>query len=291
MKIRRIDERCSRCMRCVEDCASGVWRMVDKIPVVVAPESCNRCGHCLSVCPENAIENDYLKTDQVRPVDKNRIDPAGYREIALSRRSIRRYKNKPVDSAVIKDIIDLACFSPTASNSQHVAYTVITDPDRLRNISETVFSLARRFYGWSKTRSGRLIIKGLKQSAPIDQALQKYIEPMEYYIELTESGRDLILHNAPALILLHGPSVSFFASDNCHIAATNIANYAHALGLGTCFIGFVTLASRFHRRLCGLVELPKGRTLYASLVIGHPAFPHPNTASRKAPSVKWIDKK
>ncbi|MGB9498350.1 MAG: nitroreductase family protein [Dissulfuribacterales bacterium] len=47
--------------------------------------------------------------------------------------------------------------------------------------------------------------------------------------------------------------------EKCNIAATNITNYAHSLGLGTCFIGFVTLASRFSRELCGLIELPKGR--------------------------------
>lgn len=275
-------------MRCVEDCASGVWRVVGKTPTVVAPETCNRCSHCLSVCPKNAIENDYLKAAQVRPVDKKHIDPETYREIVLSRRSIRRYKNKPVDPAVITDILDLARYSPTASNSQHVAYTVITDRERLHQISDTVFAVARRFYDWSMTRGGKLIMKGLKQNAAIDLALRKYIEPMEYYIELKESGRDLILHNAPALILLHGPSASFFASDNCHIAATNIINYAHSLGLGACFIGFVTLAARFNKKLCSLVELPKGRKLYASLVIGHPAFPHPNTASRKAPPVAWV---
>lgn len=276
-------------MRCVEDCASGVWRMKDGMPSVVSPESCNRCSHCLSVCPENAIENDYLSANQVRAIDKQRIDPASYKEIVLSRRSVRRYKKKPVDPAHIDNVIDVARYSPTASNSQHVGYLVITNPERLSRISETVFAMARRFHDWAGTPSGRLLMKGLKKNAAIDLALRKYIEPMEYYIELTESGRDLILHNAPALILLHGPSVSFFASDNCHIAAANIMNYAHALGLGTCMIGFVTLASRFHRGLSNLLELPKGRKLYASLVIGHPAFPHANTASRKTAPVKKIN--
>lgn len=275
-------------MRCVEDCASGVWRVVDKTPTAVAPEACNRCSHCLSVCPENAIENDYLTAAQVRPVNNKRIDPNVYREIALSRRSIRRYKNKSVDPKIINDIIDLARYSPTASNSQHVAYTVIADPERLRQISDTVFGIARRFYDWSRTRSGKFIVKGLQMNPSIDLAMQKYIEPMEYYIQLKESGRDLILHNAPALILLHGPSASFFGSDNCHIAATNMSNYAHSLGLGSCFIGFVTLLSRFNKKLCGLLELPKGQKLYASLVIGHPAFSHPQTASRKSPAVSWI---
>jgi len=287
-KIRRIEEKCDLCMRCVKDCASGVWRDVNGIPTVVAPELCNRCSHCLAVCPKNAIENDYLKIDQVRRVNRKLIDPNAYTETVLSRRSIRQYRDKSIEPEMIKNIIDVACYSPTASNSQHVGYIVITDPVVLKKISENVFSIARRLHDWSETKGGKILFKGLKINAAIDQILQKYIEPMAYYIKLKESGRDLILHKAPALILLHGPSKSFFASDNCNIAATNITNYAHCLGLGTCFIGFVTLASRFNRELCSLIELPEGRKIYASLVMGHPAFPHPHTVSRKKPEIKWI---
>lgn len=275
-------------MRCAKDCVSGVWRDVDGIPEVVSPELCNRCSHCLAVCPKNAIENDYLNAAQVRRIRRKQIDPDTFKEIVLSRRSVRQYKDKQVDPKTIKNIIDLATYSPTASNSQHVGYIVVTDPDLLIKISDTVFSIARRLHKLSTTKSGKFLFKGLKQFSAIDLMLQKYIEPMEYYLELQKSGKDLILHNAPALLLLHGPSISFFASDNCHIAATNIANYAHSLGLGSCFIGFVTLASRFNDDLRNIIELPKKRKLYSSLVLGHPAYPHPYTASRKKPDVKWI---
>jgi nitroreductase len=97
-----------------------------------------------------------------------------------------------------------------------------------------------------------------------------------------------ILHNAPVLLVLHGPAISFFASDNCNIAAANICNYAHSMGLGTCFIGFVTLASRFNKKLCKLMELPKGRRIYSSLVIGHPKYSHAYTVSRSFPDIQWV---
>jgi nitroreductase len=143
-------------------------------------------------------------------------------------------------------------------------------------------------YDWSTTRSGKLVFKGLKANATLARMLEKYIEPMDYYIKLQESGRDLILHNAPALIVLHAPALSFFASDNCNIAATNICNYAHSMGLGTCFIGFVTITSRINKKLCSLMDVPKGRTVYASLVIGHPVYPYTYIASRKSADIKWL---
>lgn len=287
-KIRRDEEKCNLCMRCVLDCASGVWKDIDGVPKMTGQDLCNRCSHCAAVCPKNAIENDYLESSQVRRVKRKLVEPQTYKEIVISRRSIRHYKNKPVEPEIIKEIIDVARYSPTASNSQHVSYIVITDPALLNEISEMVFSTAVTLYKYSNTRGGKLFFKGLKLSAAIDAMLQKYIEPMAYYIELKESGRDLILHNAPALILLHGPAMSFFGADNCNIAAANITNYAHSLGLGSCYIGFVTLLSRFNKKFCSLVNLPKGRNVYASLVLGYPDIKHPNTVSRKKPDINWI---
>jgi len=287
-KIARIEDKCILCMQCVKDCASGVWREIDGLPVPLAPELCNRCSHCLSICPENAIVNDYLESDQVRPVRRELINSEVFREIVLSRRSIRHFQDKPIAPEIISDIIDVSRYAPTASNSQHAGYIVITDPKILSEISSLVFSTASKLHEYAGTRTGKLLFKGLKLNPAMDAVIRKYIEPMSYYIELKESGRDLILHHAPALVLLHGPALSFFGADNCNIAAGTMIHYAHSLGLGTCFIGFVTLVSRFNKKLRQLIRLPKGRTVYASLVLGYPAIRHPNTVSRKAPGVQWI---
>jgi len=275
-------------MRCVQDCASGVWKDIAGIPAMTNPELCNQCSHCLAVCPKNAIENDFLQNNQVRRVKPKLIDPKVYKEIALSRRSIRHYKEKPVDTEIIENIIDVSKYSPTASNSQQVSYIVITDPNTLFEISEMVFDTAVRFYKYSTTRSGKLFFQGRKLSTSINAMLEKYIDPMSYYIELKDSGRDLILHSAPVLILLHGPAMSFFGSDNSNIAAANMTNYAHSLGLGSCYIGFVTLLSRFNKKLCHLINLPKGRKVYSSIVLGYPEIKHPNPVSRKSPDIHWI---
>jgi len=279
---------CNRCMRCVLVCASGVWRNVDGVIRAEHPELCNRCGHCVSVCPADAIVNKNLDEAQVRPVKPGQINPDAYREIVCSRRSIRHYKNKPVLPELIKKLIDLARYSPTASNSQHVSYIVITDKDLLKKISSMVFNLAVRLHESSRLSAGKLLFAGLKLSPAIKSMIGKYIDSMDYYIKLEKSGRDLILHNAPVLILIHAPALSFFGSANCNIAAANITNYAHSLGLGTCHIGFVTLFSRFSKTFRQLVNLPKGRKIHAALVLGYPAFSYPNTAPRNDPEISWI---
>jgi nitroreductase len=192
-----------------------------------------------------------------------------------------------VPAEIVAGIIALAGHSPTASNRQNVGYTVISDPRRLRAISQAVFGVGRWVHDRTRQGLGRWIYHLLNKVSP-DNSLARYLTPMEYYIAQTEKGRDYILHGAPVLILLHGPAHGAFHAENCNIAATNIMNYAHARGLGTCYIGFLCLALKFSRRLRGLVQTPKGRQVYACLVMGYPAYRHAFTASRKPPSVQWI---
>jgi len=78
------------------------------------------------------------------------------------------------------------------------------------------------------------------------------------------------------------------ASDNCLIAATNIANYAHALGLGTCFIGFLVWAMLLDRSLHERFRIPAGHRVHAALILGTPAIRYGFHAVRKPASVQWI---
>ncbi|MGM0452031.1 MAG: nitroreductase family protein [Thermodesulfobacteriota bacterium] len=286
--IYKIDEKCNRCMRCVRDCAAGVWQDVDGEPKAVFPQYCNLCSHCLAVCPRDAVVNAFIDSRDVRPVYRQLLDREAYEEIVVSRRSVRQYKPKPVPERTIKAIIDVARYGPTAMNSQHVGYIVVTDPDRLKAVSESVFDIGRKIYEWSKSRSLSMVFSGLKLHPALSKMMARYIEPMADYMQQHEQGRDLILHNAPVLILLHAPALSFFGSDNCNIAAANIVHDAHARGLGTCYIGFVTLALRFSKEVAKHIEPPKGRRVHAAIVMGYPAYRHRNTVSRKPAEIKWL---
>ena len=133
-------------MLCVKDCASGVWREVNGLPEIVDPAACNRCSHCIAVCPQGAIEHDALDGSRIRPPHKNLLDPAVYYEIATTRRSTRHYKEKAVLKEDIEKILDLARYSPTASNSQNVEYSIILDRTLIRKTAETVFGYAKRIY-------------------------------------------------------------------------------------------------------------------------------------------------
>ena len=285
--IRKIEDRCDACMLCVKECASGVWREIDGVPMVYAPEQCNLCSHCIAVCPRSAVEHDGLDHKQIRRLQKKMISPDSFKELVLSRRSIRQYKDKPVPAHILEEIINLAGYSPTASNSQNVEYTIVTDRELLQKVSTKLFGFGERVYGWMQTGWGGMILKAFKKTDFV-KTLNKYKDSMDYYMAKTREGRDFILHHAPALLIIHAPKKEMFSSDNCCIASTNIINYAHSLGLGTCYIGYLTMTLSFSPALKRLLKVPNGRKVYVSLVMGYSLYSHSFTVSRRIPAITWI---
>ena len=283
MRIEKREDKCSECMLCVRDCVMGVWRIVDGKSSPINIELCNHCSHCLAICPCDAISHDGLKKEEIAGVNRGNLNPDVYRDIILSRRSIRQFKNEPVPRGVIEQVLDLARYAPTATNNQNVGYIVITDKRLIEETANKMFGLANCLYNKTKKGIGRLMVNltGL--------ANNPYLKVMDYVQEQNaQNGRDFILYNAPVLILIHAPKRIPFASDNCNIAATTIINYTHSLGLGTCFMGFITIALRYSGKLRRKLGVSKDRRVYATLVMGYPAYRHTNTVSRKKPEVQWL---
>lgn len=283
MQIEKIESKCNQCLLCARDCVAGVWRIIDGQSQPVDIDSCNRCGHCLAICPCDAVLHDGLRKDQTVKINRNNLNPEVFRDIILSRRSMRQFKDTPVPRNVIEQVLDLARYAPTASNEQNVGYIVITDKKLIEEAANNIFGFVSRLYNKTKKGIGRMIVNltGLTNN--------RYFKVMDYVQKQNaETGRDFILHNAPVLILIHAPRNARFASDNCNIAVTTIINYAHALGLGTCLIGFMVMFLRYSRSLRKKFGIPKNRKVYASLVIGYPAYKYTYTASRKKPEVQWL---
>ena len=56
----------------------------------------------------------------------------------LSRRSIRRFQQKPIDNAVLKKFVNAARLAPSAANLQPLEYFVINNEDICSKIFETI---------------------------------------------------------------------------------------------------------------------------------------------------------
>jgi len=64
------------------------------------------------------------------------------------------------------------------------------------------------------------------------------------------------------------------------MAAQNILLAAHALGLGTCLVGFASSAMQREERIARDLGIPPGETVRAVIAVGHPAVRYERTTGR-----------
>ena len=55
-----LEEQCTGCGLCVDACGPKSLTMEDGIAVLAFPETCGSEEHCISACPEDAIQMAWL---------------------------------------------------------------------------------------------------------------------------------------------------------------------------------------------------------------------------------------
>jgi nitroreductase/Pyruvate/2-oxoacid:ferredoxin oxidoreductase delta subunit len=281
------DTKCTKCGLCVQDCVQGVFRKAEDKIEAHRPGFCSLCGHCIAVCPADAVHHSGMDKAQIRHIAPLPEDAAAvYRDTVQLRRSVRQYKDKSVPKEIIEELLNVARYSPSSHNSQNVRYTVITDRKIIRVASASIISKLLKLFEFVQRPWVKSFLDIFKNTT-IAKTIDSFLGNSDFYKAQVQAGRDMIFHDAPALILLHAKPVAL-AGGNCFIAATNIANYATALGLGTCFVGLLTESIRFDRTLKQKLGIPKKEKLFVCLACGYPKYNFQNSAARKPLKIKWI---
>jgi nitroreductase len=92
-----------------------------------------------------------------------------------------------------------------------------------------------------------------------------------------ERGRDVFTYRAPAALFVHSPRVSPTPQTDCDNVMYPMMLMAHALGLGTCWNGFLSKAASGFRlkgftALREMLEVPAHHDVYAAATVGWPAL-------------------
>ena len=158
------------------------------------------------------------------------------KECILQRRSCRRYENRPVDRAVIRQIVDLARFAPSWKNTQTARYIVIDDAELKNNIAQTcVRGLV--FNTTTITRAAALAV---------------------VCYETGRSGRD----TDGSLMTADGEKWEMF---DAGIATQTFCLAAREYGVGSCIIGVMD-----EEAIAKKIDLPCTQKVACLVALGYP---------------------
>ena len=253
--------KCTRCGFCSEVCPSGIIRVNENGPELLAPKACIKCGHCVAVCPTAALDHtrNPLSKQLIRSTNLS-ISPEMAEQFLRSRRSIRAYKSEKISQETILRLLNVARMAPSGGNSQGVSFLVLSDATVLKQISATVVD-------WLEEQ----IRIGVSWTKPYAGMAKIY----------RETGYDVVLRGAPHLLLSLAATGNPIGRDNGRYALTYAELFATSLGLGSCWAGFFEMAAfAQYYPLLELIGVPGGKTITGAIMLGVPKHQYQRMAER-----------
>ena len=281
-------DECVGCGLCVEACGRNLIVLDDDAARVTAPERCVQCGHCKAICPNDAPQLEGLDPVEFRPVPAVLPAPEDLLAFMRARRSIREYRDRPVEREKIEMIIQAGRYAPTGQNRQALGFMVADRPEAIARIRDlTVAALLEQ--GQRLERELEAERAGGPPLADADQPWRDYPPAFRMLADLTAQGMDPLFHHAPAVVAVHvHPHEAMHPEVEAGMAAMQMGLMAVSLGLGTCYCGLLDFAANHSRELREAMGLPPGHRVPISFMLGYPELEYERLVGRRAARVTWL---
>jgi len=288
-------DKCNDCGICGHLCPRHIPETVEQgneKKTIISEERidlCMECGQCEAVCPNQAIHVTKLKGEDFDPVPELDINADQLLRLMKHRRSVRRYKDKPVPRDVLDKILEAAHLAPTGTGSRSTGVIVIDTPEILKRLSERFFKLYTGLEKVVNNSIGRFIMKQRVGKATL-KTLQDFVMPgMHWYIKWYASGQsNEIIRDCPVLLLFYSPVLEPMASQNCLIAAFHSILMAEVLGVGACFNDLIPPACNQDAEVKKILSLPEECEVYASITAGYPKYKFQRSIPRQLAAVRYL---
>lgn len=139
------------------------------------------------------------------------------------RRAVRKYDERPIEKAIINEVIEAGRMAPSAINMQPWKFYVLTNKELIKRLSKEISRAAVSEFSKMKIRK---LMKLAASFFHLSHGLD--------FLKL----EDAVFHGAPAVIFISSPKTNEWADLDIGMCSQNIMLAAQSLGLASCPIGF-----------------------------------------------------
>ncbi len=264
---------CTHCGLCIQAC---VAHAINPATMAINSNRCIACSHCSAICPVAAVK--WPKANDEPDIPALADDVADQLETLIKRRrSMRVFDRQAVPEGLINRILETVNHAPTGTNSRGVHVTVVRGEAEMKAMADLTMSFFRRIASLLLGPLGRpfLWLFG-------GQKMVRRIKGYKRHIDGYFTGKNILTFDAPVLFVFSAHRKSSCPSQDAVIWATTANLHAEALGLGTCYNGFIVLAASLYRPLRRYLGVPKGCKVYSTFLAGYPGLKYKRAAHRAA---------
>jgi len=258
--------KCTNCKKCIFQCVGKFWDRGDKVVFNDKYRNCILCGHCIAICPTDAIlhENMGSKPYSFEGI-KTMPEYIPFEKIfnfMNSLRSTRQYKKDKVPNELLRKVIRAMEIAPTGSNVRDQKFKVISDPEVIKTLGQAVLDERMKLVA-----NDPMFMEQMRMSA--------------------ERWKVPLYNDAPHLIIMYSSGLNSIEHYNIGIAITYGRLAAHSMGLGTCWNGYSSGIFEQHKEIMKIVEA-RGKS-WGILEIGYPAVKYERIPPRPENKIKGLD--
>lgn len=238
--------KCIKCGQCKKICSNfNIDFDTEGYPYAIQ-NKCFGCQHCLAICPTGAI-SVFSKNPDNSAIVRNNINSDDFMNLIETRRSCRHYKQENVDSEVINKLKNMLNWVPTGCNFKGLHFTIVENKEKMQSLREKLYKKLNFLLKYTPVK-GRLKV----------------------YKNAILAGKDMILRNAPHMIIISTNKNAPCREIDPIIALSYFELYAQTLGLGTLWCGLAYKTFPLCKDLMNELQIPKTHKLSYVMLFGYP---------------------
>ncbi len=283
-------ETCSRCGSCIEVCPALLLEKDNAGKVNFKPDDvhlCVGCGQCMAVCSTKSVsakgmqyEKDFFEFS----------DSGDFFSLLEHRRSVRRFKPRPVSNEDIGKILHAVSLAPHGDSYHHVEITVVNSRNKIMEAMPLMTDFYNKLEKWLHNPIMCNMIK-LKKGQDTLNTLKNHLLPRikKGIYRNSSFDYDGITRGAHTLLLFHAQEDSEEHKEDAFIFVTYATLAAQALGLGSTIIGLVPPAINKSDELKKMFSIPHDHETVISMIVGYPKYKYRRGIKRELKKVNWVN--